>query len=244
MANPLFYNQVTPLNSEEHRNLRLKPAGKPFGFAREANLVPALIEEFSASVTQMPVAFLPGAKHPSAVFVTGVAPGKNLFISDEGHWTGNYVPAYLRRYPFIMGDVPNADPVLCIDTSFEGLNAKDGARLFNKAGEIEEPVQQALGLAENYRISAQRTEAFCARLQELELFRTVTLDAKLDNGQSTVVHGLMIVDEGALEALSSDVLAGLAKDGFLKPIYAHLLSLPSLEGLAQRARGGKDAAAA
>lgn len=242
MANPLFYEKVTPLNSEQHRDLRLKPAGSPFGFAREANLIPALTEEFSMAVGQMPVAFLPGTKHPAAVFVTGVAPGANLFVSPEGRWTASYVPAYLRRYPFIMGDVPDADPVLCIDSGFEGLNAKEGARLFSSAGEIEEPVRQALGFAENYRLSALRTEAFCARLQELDLFRTVTLDAKLEDGQSTVVHGLMIVDEAALDALAPDVLAGLAKDGYLKPIYAHLFSLTSLDRLVERAR--KDTVAA
>lgn len=244
MANPLFYNQVVPLNSEEHRDLLLKPAARPFGFAQEANLVPALIEEFGAALGQMPVAFLPGAKHPAAVFVTGVAPGANLFVSAEGQWTGGYLPAYLRRYPFIMGNMPDANPVLCFDAAFEGFNAEDGVRLFAASGEIEEPVRQALGLAENYRVSAQTTEAFCAKLHELELFRTVALDTKLDNGQSTSVHGLMIVDEEALNALPSETLVELAKLGFLKPIYAHLFSLSGLGQLAERARGDKNAAAA
>lgn len=207
-------------------------------------MVPALIEEFAAGLSQMPIAFLPGPSHPAAVFVTGVRPGTNLFVTAEGQWTGSYVPAYLRRYPFIMGDVPNGDPVLCVDASFEGLNEDKGEALFSKSGEIEEPVRQALALAENYRIAAGNTEAFCAKLHQLGLFRTVTLDAKLGKDRSSVVHGLLIVDEEAFDALPAETIAELHKDKFLKPIHAHLFSLASLNRLGEMAQSAEGETAA
>jgi hypothetical protein len=131
MANPLFYNKVVPLNTHAHRGLRLAAVGRPFGFAASANLIPALLEEFSAAAPFMPIAFLPGAQNPAPVFVTGLRPGQNLFVGTDGKWADGYLPAYLRRYPFIMGDVPQGDPILCIDETFAGFSNQQGERLFS-----------------------------------------------------------------------------------------------------------------
>src|SRR5690348_1672136 len=110
MVNPLFYERIVPLDSAAHRTLKVGPAANPYAFAREANLIPALIEEFSAAAPFMPIAFLPGAEKPAAVFVTGLKPGQNLFVKTDGQWAAGYLPAYLRRCPFIMGDVPDGQP--------------------------------------------------------------------------------------------------------------------------------------
>jgi hypothetical protein len=232
MVNPLFYERIIPLDSAAHRALKVGPAASPYGFARDANLIPALIEEFSAAAPFMPIAFLPGADKPAAVFVTGLKPGQNLFVKADGQWTAGYLPAYLRRYPFIMGDVPDGQPILCIDSSFAGLG--QGTALFAEGGSPSPYLTQALGLAENYRLGAQRSDAFCLKLQQLKLFRSVTLDAKQPDGQSVVVHGLMVVDEDVLNHLPESDLAQLQHEGYLRPIYAHLLSLGALPRLSEQ----------
>lgn len=244
MPNPLFYQQVVPLNRDAHRDLRLRTSKEPLGYARSAHLIPALVEEFTSAMAEMPIAFLPGAAHPTAVFVVGLEPGSNVFVSDMGLWQASYVPAYLRRYPFIIGDVQSADPVLCIDEAFEGLNTKEGARLFSASGEPEPTVTQALSLAQGYRVAAERTETFCALLQRLGLFRSVTLDAKLPNGQTTVVHGLLTVNEDAFDELPEKKVLELRKEKFLKPVFAHLLSLKSLSRLTDKIATNAQAAAA
>lgn len=234
MANPLFYRRVVPLNREIHRELRLMTPEEPYGYARGANLIPALAEEFPVAAEDMAIAFLPGATQPAAVFVTGLNPGTNAFVSAEGRWTGRYVPAYLRRYPFIIGDVPDAEPVLCVDDAYEGFAADEGVRLFSPKGEPEPVVAEALALARGYREAAQRTDRLCRMLQEMALLRAVTLDARLPDGRTTVVHGLLTVDEGALDALPEADLAELHRQGFLKPVFAHLFSLKAASRLAER----------
>lgn len=206
---------------------------KPLRFAREANLIPALIDEFVPALGHLPVAFLPSAGAPSAVFVTGLAPGSNAFVSEDGHWRVAYVPAYLRRYPFIIGEVQGQEPVLCIDDSYEGLGKKSGERFFSKDGRSEPPLTRALEFAQSYRAAAERTEAFSARLRELELFRSVTLDAKDQAGGRTSVHGLMVVDEEALAALPDEAALSLHRAGYLRAIHAHLFSLRTVSRLAE-----------
>jgi len=231
MANPLFYGNIVPLGTSAHRDLRMRTPARPFGFAAEANLIPALLEEFGAAAPHMPIAFLPNADRPAAVFVTGLKPGRNLFVDADGRWTAGYVPAYVRRYPFIMGDVPAGDPILCIDSGYEGFGTAEGELLLEADGKPGALLGKALALAENYRQSAPRSEAFCAALQKLGLFRTVTLDARPPGGESTVVHGLMVVDEQAFNALDAEALRDLHAQRFLRPIFEHLVSLAAMAQL-------------
>ena len=235
MSNPLFYNNVVPLDKSAHKDMRLDFSAQRFGFAQSANLVPALIDEFGAAMGHLPIAFLPGAKNPAAVFITGLKPGTNLFLDSEARWEGGYIPAYLRRYPFIMGDVAEGEPILCIDEAFSGLNAKTGEKLFTQNGDLEPVVQRGLDMALHYRNAAARTDEFCATVQQLDLLGSVTLDAKVDGGDSTVVHGLFVIDERAFDGLRADDVRMLHEKRFLKPIVQHIVSLAAISHLGDRA---------
>ncbi len=243
-AYPLFYECVVALDRDAHKDLRLRSPEQGFSFARSAHLIPALVEEFSAAAMDVPIAFLPGPQQPSPVFVAGLAPGESILVSDEGQWDGRYVPAYLRRYPFIIGDVSEGQSILCMDKSFDGLGTTEGDPLFTPKGEPSERVTAALALAERYRLGALRTEAFCATIQRLGLLRSVTLDAKQPSGRSTVVHGLLTIDEAAFDALPDEQLIELRKEKYLTPIYAHLFSLRALDRLNEKLIKKDDAAAA
>ena len=233
MSNPLFYKNVVPLSTDVHKKLKFHTPSKPLDFAKDANLIPALVDEFDLALDDLPIAFLPAADVPSAVFVTGLKPGTNVFISEEGLWDGKYAPAYLRRYPFIVGDVENGEPILCVDDTYEGLSEKKGEPFFNKSGESEETLMRALTISQSYKTSADRTEAFTKMLHEMGLFQSISLDAVMPDGEKTSVHGLMVVSEEALEGLSDAQLGKLNAAGFLKPIYSHLLSLRSISRLGQ-----------
>jgi hypothetical protein len=228
---PLFYKSVVPLDSTRHQGLRLSRPDRPLDFARTANVIPALVDEFELALADLPIAFLPGVDNPSVVFVTGAAPGTNVFISEDGLWTGTYVPAYLRRYPFIIGDVSESESILCIDEAYEGLGEDEGERLFSETGSQEETLTQALTLAQSYRDAAAKTEAFCAMLHDYGLLRPATLDTTAPDGTKSVVYGLLIVDEEALAALDGEKLQALHQAGFLKAIYTQIASLRSVEKL-------------
>lgn len=236
---PLFYDNVVPLNKETHKDLKLKPPGPEYGFAQQANLIPALVDEFGAAMAHIPVAFLPASPQPAAVFVTGLEPGSNLYLDTDGKWEGGYIPAYLRRYPFIIGDVADGDPILCVDESFSGFSRSKGTALFSKSGEPEPIVNQALSLALNYRTAAKRSDEFCATVNRMGLFRSVTLEAKTPEGKSTVVHGLFVIDEAGFDALGEAELRELHSKKFIKPIFEHLASLSALNRLSEKAQPAK-----
>jgi hypothetical protein len=241
---PLFYRSIVPLNRDQHRPLKLRAEIKPWGFAAGSNMIPAVMEEFSVAARHLPVVFLPGPTQPMAVFLTGLQSGKNLLIDANGRWTGGYVPAYLRRYPFILGDVPGADPLICIDDTHPGFSSEEGEPLFDTEGRETQLLTSRIRLVNDFLASARRTEQLTRVLIELDLLRVITVDVKQPSGQSVSLTGLLTVDEGKLAALSDDAFLRLRREGLLAPIYAHLLSLGSLDILIEATQRGESVPAA
>lgn len=235
IQNPLFYKNVVPVDARLHENLRIGRPERPLGFAREANVIPALVDEFELAMADLPIAFLPGPELPAAVFVTGAAPGTNAYVSDDGLWSGAYIPAYLRRYPFIIGDTAGGSSVLCFDDTYPGFGEVEGERFFSEDGARAAPLEQALALAQTYRDAAVRTEAFCGLLRDFGLLQTATLDTTAPDGSKSVVHGIMIINEAALAALTAEQVHKLHQAGFLKAIYSQIASLRSVSKLSPAA---------
>ena len=244
MKNPLFYKKIVPLDSVRHRGLRLARKPNTFPFARGANAVPAVVDEFGTAMAHVPIAFLPGAKQPAAVFVVGLEPGSNLFLNSDDSWAGRYVPAYLRRYPFIAGDVPGGEVLLCLDEADDGFSRTDGERLFTETGEAGSAVKQARDLCANYKRSADRTDEFCAAIQKLGLFKPITLNAQTPGRSNMVMRGLLTIDEAAVDRLSPADVAMLHEKRFLKPIFQHIASMGAVAKLADRNAERLKAAAA
>jgi hypothetical protein len=230
--NPLFYRRVVPLDREKHRRSRIRRPGEPFGFARATQFIPAVIDEFPSACRDLAIVFVPGTGRPSPVFVVGFSSGQNLLVTREGEWSGAYVPAFLRRYPFIRGDVQGGDPVICLDQDYEGLNEKSGEAFFD--GEEQTLyLQQQVGLVNAYYEASRRTEEFCDLLQQHDLLKSITIDVKSPSG-STAVHGLLAIDEEKLNAMSAKEFEKLRKAGALPAIYAQLISLGSINQLGSR----------
>ena len=70
----------------------------------------------------------------SPAAVLGVRGPENLFVAPDGTWTAKYVPAFLRRYPFVFSQAEER-LILCIDDAFPGLNREGrGQPLFQDDG--------------------------------------------------------------------------------------------------------------
>lgn len=229
--NPLFYRAITPLNRETHRDLGLRTLAEPYGFARSSHMIPALVEEFGAAARHLPIVFLPGTAGPSPVFLVGLKPGRNDFVGSDGQWTAGYVPAFLRRYPFMFGEVQGRDPVVCIDDSYEGLSREEGDKLFSQDGGETTLLKDKIRFVNDYFNAAKRSELLGKRIQEHDLLRSISLEAKSPDGGSTSMHGLFAIDEAKFANLPDQAFLQLRKDGLIGPIYAHLLSLSAVDKL-------------
>ena len=128
---PLFYSSIAVLDRNTHRQSRLAPPKAPYAFAAGAHVLPALMAEFAPACRDMPILFLEEQGAVSPLFMVGMRPGEGCFVDAEGRWRGQHAPAYLRRYPFIGGDLAGEQQVICLDGGYAGLQEAEGERLFD-----------------------------------------------------------------------------------------------------------------
>jgi hypothetical protein len=242
MAGTLYYEKPVLLNREKHRSRRIRPSSG-FGFARNANSLYLAGVEFNEACKEYAIVFtrLAGGK-VAPVVVLGLRTRENLFIDAQERWTATYVPAFVRRYPFVLAELPGQQMGVCIDEAFAGLNDTEGEALFDAKGANTQFLQNALDFLQRYQAEYLRTEAFCRKLEEAGLLTEMSARADLVDGRSFTVAGLMIIDEKKLAALSDAAALALFRTGELHLVSMHLLSLSNLQKLVERMsqRGGAD----
>ncbi|HCQ70773.1 MAG: sapC family protein [Alphaproteobacteria bacterium] len=224
-AFPLFYSEPRPLDSEAHKTLALKE-GLGFGFTDKVNAVPVNLVEMPQICHHYPIAFSPDA-NATPVAILGLRDGENLFVDKEGKWAeGAYIPAYIRRYPFIFSEVPESDQLtLCIDFK-EGETVQEGGdkKFFDDEGKATALASNALEFCKSYHAAAQRTAEFSKELLAKDLL--IERQAQIQVGSDVRINfsGFKIVDEKKLAELDDATFLEWRKKGWLPFLYAHLFS--------------------
>jgi hypothetical protein len=224
---PLFYNGLEPLSSTAHANHKARQAKKAPHLAN-AHAVPLVAEEFTSASRFYPVIFSSG-DNPVPLALMGLNEGVNVFFETDGSLIGEtYVPAYARRYPFILARLrPNGDELsLCFDPSSDMVGEfEDGQPLFED-GKPTETTNAVLKFCEEFEMSAARTNALMEALKEHDLLMEGEVSIQATGTEQPFVYrGFQMVNEEKLRDLRGDELRKLNQNGMLALIFAHLFSL-------------------
>lgn len=222
-AMPMFYKAPRPLDRVRDGKMKLnRPTN--FSFAGSTNAIPLLIDEFPAAAAFYPIVFADGPT-PVPAAVVGLKNDSNLFIKPDGAWVnGAYLPAYVRRYPFILMDDPeNKQFVLCLD---------DGCGLLKEDGEFplfegEQPsafTKSAMEFCAALRQQGDATDAFVKELKAHDLLVPNNAEITAPDGTRFVLSGFLIIDPKKFDALPDSVILQWRKKGWLGLVYAQLLS--------------------
>jgi hypothetical protein len=228
-------DHIVPINSEEHRNKKLKPVSD-FSFAADQHAASIAVHEFSRCSPVFPIVFLKDSEgtetKPVALF--GMEKGQNLFIVN-GQWGATYVPAILRRYPFVsVMDDEGQRMGVCIDTNSGLLSDDEGTPLFNEDGQPSEALEKTKKFLGELSTMESFTKEFCQKLESLGLFRVLNVSYEV-KGQKKTLGGCHAIDEKKLQELSDADFLDLRKLQYIGPIYAHLSSLGQMEKLSHLA---------
>lgn len=231
----LFYANAVPVTSQKHRNLSVK-AGGNFGFSSMVNSVPLTAVEFRRATSEYAVVFAGEGDAIIPVAILGAEAERNAFVREDGTWDGDYIPAYVRRYPFVFASSDDGKSfTLCIDDSFSGCNTEGkGERLFDADGERTQYLETVLNFLKDYQVQFQRTRGFCNHLKELGLLEPMQATFTLPSGERRNLTGFMAVNRAKLKALDDDVLARMAKSDELELIYLHLQSMQNFTSILKR----------
>lgn len=232
MSQMMFYERVVALNDQTHAQLRVRPADS-FAYAARINSVPILAGEFFESAREYPIVFARGESGLVPAVLLGLRESENLYVDRAGKWDARYVPAFVRRYPFVPGKGAEGELLVCIDEASPCFDGKEGEPLFAE-GKPSSHLEHAMKFLAEFHQAAAVTELLGRRLEALGLLRQADSLAQLNDGTQFRLNGLNIVDEAKLRGLDREVVQELFANGSLAAIYAHIMSLGNLGVLIDR----------
>jgi hypothetical protein len=245
---PLLYNALDALNSGQHSKMKLK---KSYTLPQvgETHAVPVTVEEFTIVQRHYPIIFSAG-ETPIPLALLALNEGVNTYFDADGRPIDKnvYIPAYLRRYPFLLAKLrPDTDELsLCFDpTAGAVAEDADGMDLFD-GDQPSEVTKNILQFCEQFEQAGQRTQAFMEELQKSGLLMEGEVSIQPDGAEQPFLYrGFRMVDEEKLRELRGDELRKMKQSGMLPAIYAHLFSLAQIrEVFARQVQQGKGPAGA
>jgi len=186
--------------------------------------------------SDFPIVFAGDDEAVMPVLLLGMRKAENVFLDSAGHWEGKYIPAFIRRYPFVFSRSEDGENFyLCIDESFAGFNQEgDGPALIGADGKASEYTEGVLKFLSQYQAEFQRTQAVCKKLKELNLLERKQVEATLPSGEKMSLTGFFTVDRPRLATLSSEAIVDLVRSGAYELICHHLASLRNFNVLRDR----------
>lgn len=239
---PLFYKDLVPLSSIDHADFHARALDKA-DFLVDQHAVPLTSDEFASACRFYPIVFSAG-ENPVPLALMGLNEGVNTFVDAEGKLLNPvYVPAYIRRYPFLLARLrPESEELsLCFDPTSGAVGKFDeGDKLFED-GQPTQPVQAVLEFCKNFEEAGQRTGMFVEELKKADLLMDGEVSIQPEGSDKPFIYrGFQMVDENKLRELRGDVLRKMMQNGMLSLIFAHLFSLQLMrEVFAEQVKSGK-----
>ena len=227
------------LNNVDHQNVRIvtdraarfgdgvmKALTFPFEFRNVQAFYPILFQQDGD-----------GELHPVALF--GFQENENLFLGEDG-WRASYIPAMMRREPFLIGfqEVTAGGGtermrVLSLDMSHPRVTNDIGEALFEPLGGRTPFLEDIANLLEKIYEGLQHGKAFVAALERHELLEAVTMEITLRDGSTNQLLGFHCIAEEALPRLSAAALGELNEQDFLMPLFMALASMSNVQRLVE-----------
>lgn len=226
---PLFYKDLMPLNSQEHKTWKSRNFDDA-SFIGTTHAIPLTIDEFVDAQRQLPIVFTSG-ESPLPIALMGLNEGVNTYVGDDGKLIDQvYLPAYARRYPFMLARLrqDSEELSLCFDPEAGVVGeSKEGNALFGDDGKPTDFTNGILEFCQRFEESGHRTKAFMDELDKHELLMDGEIAiTRNDNPDKPFIYrGFRMVDENKLRELPTETLEALHKNGMMMLIHAHLFSL-------------------
>ena len=228
---PLFYNSIEPLNATQHIKMKVRTMLRMPQIA-ETHTIPVTVDEFTLVQRHYPIVFSVG-DNPIPIALFGLNEGVNVFLDEDGRplEASIYIPAYVRRYPFLLARLrPDSDELsLCFDPTANAVGDCDEGQSLFDGDQPSEATKAILQFCEQFEAAGQRTAAFVEELTKGDLLMDGEVAIQPEGFEQPFVYrGFRMVDEEKLRNLRGDELRRMNQNGILPLIYAHLFSLTEM----------------
>jgi hypothetical protein len=229
-----MYQDLEILNKINHKNNSVKEI-KDFSYAKNLMNAPITITEFFEACKNYPILFTKDKdENWFASIMLGYKENENIFVDDKGVWDKlHYVPAFVRRYPFIFVEQKNNDELI-VSLNKDSLiidKKNESRKLFNDKGENTEFLNNVIGFLNQFYVDSMATKEFIKQLDEWELLEEKIATVITPNQEQFNINGLYIVNEEKLKHLSKKKKDEICNKNAIPLITAHLISLSNIQKL-------------
>jgi hypothetical protein len=227
--NPILLDQVA------HKHVKVSKLTN-YKIAKDLNSVLLAGQEFIEAAKHLPVVFVrdQNSNEIMPIALLGLRSNENIFVDDEGKWVeGVYIPAFFRRYPFVLADDQGGEGAysISVDAAFEGFDSEDGMPLFDEEGKPTDELNHVIEFLKQYQTNFMLTQELIKKLDELSLFKEFSADITMPAGEKFAFRGVMRIDEQELLKLEDEIALELYRKGYMAWIYAHLFSLSNFRSM-------------
>lgn len=231
----LIYKSAVPLTAANHGNLSLETASN-HAFSADVNAVPLMAVELPHAAAEYAIVFTATEDDVIPAAVLGIRNEQNLFLDQNQRWQAKYIPAFIRRYPFVFAASSDGKRLtLCIDETHPAVNRDGrGRRLFTDDGKPTEFTDQVLKFLSDYQTQFERTRLFGRHLKELNLLESMQAEVTTPAGETLKLNGFHTISREKLRTLDPEKLASLARTDELELVYHHLYSMRNFNDIKDR----------
>ncbi len=230
----LIYETAVPVSAARHADACVE-LGTGYAFAANTRAVPIMAVEFLLAAAEYAIVFTAVGDDILPAAVLGVRDDQNLYLGADKKWLAQYVPAFIRRYPFVFSAHAGRDTLaLCVDEASAGFNRQGkGQALFDSDGKPSAYTQRVLKFLQDYEVHFRRTQLFCKHLKELGVLEPTTVRVGTGS-EKLALGGFFIVDRKKLREVPALKLAELIKTDELELLYLHLYSVRNFNTVRDR----------
>ena len=241
MINSALYRSPELLDPAHHRKLKVGTLAD-FSIAKAMHGAFVTATEIPQAAIEYPVVFIHSGERDAAgqptispIVLLGLSQGENLYV-DGARWDARYVPAFIRRYPFLTATLQQQAGAagVMIDRGWSGVSETVGEPLFDADDKPAAALQRAIDFLQMFETEAQRTRSFCARLLELDVLKEMKADSTLPGGATLSIGGFLVVDEERLQKLPDAAVLEIHRNGMLMLLHMHLGSLANMRAMVER----------
>lgn len=219
-----IYKNAEVLNKTKHENLKIGHIDN-YKYASDLKDCIISVSEFFAASCSQPIVFAQSdTGEYLAASILGLEDKQNHFVDDKGKWkTGEYVPAYVRRYPFVFAKVQD-DFALAVDMDCDQVSEQGEGQFIFEDGESSSFTNGVMKFLQDHQSDHVRTQSFIKKLADFDLLEEASAQVS-KSGESYTVAGFKRVSEERFNALNQEQVFDLHRSGYYKLIVAHLMSM-------------------
>lgn len=221
----MLYKQPVALDKTVHRHCGVR-APRHYRFAAAVNSVPLVLSEFEAAAAWYPIVLLRDrSRRVFPIAVLGLERGQNVWVDAAGNWIdGAYIPAWIRRYPFMLGRRAGEQRAMRVCVDAPALSSSGGEPLFDSRGRAMRYLDDARRFLASYQRELSAARAFGSRLMKLGLLRPL----RLEWAGAMLRRRCHVVDTALLERVPDHDLLALCRSDAMRALYLHTFSLRHL----------------